>query len=119
MQTPERIKKIRKDAEFNMILEIGDRYKVLEMTTPCERGLGNMEYIVENKQTWVCVVAPWNTFLLLEHESFVIVPRNLADASMWITRRVQSLVVMGTGNNLWLFRNIKRGRIPGAPRFRL
>lgn len=63
MRAPERIKKIKKGAEFNTILEVGDCVNVLGTTSSSERGTDRMDYIVENKRTRVCVSVPWNTFL--------------------------------------------------------
>jgi hypothetical protein len=63
MRAAERIKKIRKVAEFNIIIEVGDCVEVLETTSSSERSMDQMDYTVENKRTGACVAVPWNTFL--------------------------------------------------------
>lgn len=63
MRAPERLKKIKKGAEFNMTVEAGDCCEVLSTMSSSERGLDRIDYIVDNKRTGARVSVPWNTFL--------------------------------------------------------
>jgi hypothetical protein len=60
-RVPERKSKIRRGAEFNNIIEVGDCVQVLE--TKSSAAANTMEYIVENKRTGAVISVPWSTFL--------------------------------------------------------
>lgn len=62
-RAPTTVRKIKKRAQYNIIMEVGDICHVVAMETSSYQGKDKLEYIVDNLRTGARVAVPWSTFL--------------------------------------------------------